>query len=491
MYHTESFKADAFVPARFESGGEIVLRGQRIPYRTVSEDNVFYNEEGKPIATVFSYAYLRSDVADTSGRPVVFGFNGGPGSSSKYVHAGFLGPRRLSYGAPDRPTALPPYDVIENPDCLLDVADLVLVDPVGTGYGALLDPGCEKLFYGIEEDAEALLAFVEQWLTRHDRWLSPKYLLGESYGCTRAATAAGIAARSGKDRCYGVVFDGVIMIGNTVSTGQYYNKAVPAEPAVQGFPTYAAVNWYHNRPSNQTVEEFVAEARAFADTEYVLALYQGRRLTDAEREHIIERVCYYTGVSREYLLARDLRVEDGSFRSEVLKSSGRAVSRYDGRMTRPLYEPREVEDKIGWRDDATGDRYDGYFYGALTGAILPALGVKLPREYVSSAVVYQKWNLNAPAGSTGEQLRRAMHARPGMRTFFANGWFDLCTETGLLYYMLDHAHLPMDRVYFRGYPSGHMIYIGEENIRALSNDVRSFLLKDPAFHSIAEEEAAR
>ena len=132
-------KADEFKPARFEANGKITLRGKEIPYHTVSEDNVFYNKDGKPIASIFSYSYFRTDVEDTTNRPVIFGYNGGPGSSSMYVHAGFLGTRRLAYGEPDRPSAFGPYEVIDNPDCLLDVADLVLVDPVGTGYGVVID----------------------------------------------------------------------------------------------------------------------------------------------------------------------------------------------------------------------------------------------------------------------------------------------------------------------------------------------------------------
>ena len=198
-----------------------------VPYHTVSEDNVFYTTDGKPIASIFSYSYFRKDVEDTSTRPVIFGFNGGPGSSCMYVHAGFLGTRRLSYGEPDRPTALGPYTVIDNPDCLLDIADIVLVDPVGTGYGVLLDDDKKDQFFGIEEDAEALLTFIELWLHRYNRWLSPKYLVGESYGCTRSAVAAGIAATSGKEKSYGVSFDGLVLIGNTVTVGKYFGENIP------------------------------------------------------------------------------------------------------------------------------------------------------------------------------------------------------------------------------------------------------------------------
>ncbi len=480
MYKTENFSAANFKPTRFEADGVINLRGQDIPYHTVSEDNVFYSTDGKPIGSIYSYSYFRSDVEDNRTRPVLFGFNGGPGSSSMYVHAGFLGAQRIVYGEVDRPSALGPYEVIDNPQCFLDIADLVLVDPVATGYGVLLDDEHDKTFFGIEEDAEALLTFIEQWLHRYNRWLSPKYLIGESYGCTRSAVAAGIASTRGKERSYGLSFDGLVLIGNTVTVGKYFNREVPVEPSVLSIPTFAAINWYHNSPSQQTVEEFVMEAKAFADTEYLLALYKGEALAGEEREHIIELLMYYTGVSREYLERRNLKIDGATFRTEVIKDSGRSVARYDGRITRPRYTPELVEDTVGIRDDASTDRYGAYFYAALTGAILPSLGVKLDRAYVSSYGMGQKWNREATMGTTGEQLRNAMRRTPGMRTFFANGWYDGATEMGIIYYTLDHAGLPMDRVYVKGYPSGHMIYIGEDNIEELCTDIRAFILgEDP------------
>ena len=481
MYRTETIKADDFKPARFESSGRIILNGAEVSYKTVCEDNVFYNKDGKPIASIFSYSYFRSDVDDNTHRPVIFAYNGGPGSSSMYVHAGFLGARRISYGEPDRPTSFGPYEVIDNPDCLLDVADLVLVDPVGTGYGLLIDEEEGKNFLGIEPDAEALLTFIEAWVRRYNRSLSPKYLVGESYGCTRSAVAAGIAATSGKERAYGVAFDGIVFIGNTVTVGKYFGDNLPVESSVIGFPTYAGVNWYHNHPSDQPVEEFVAEAKAWADKDYVLALYKGETLPESEKEKVIEKVTYYTGVSREYLIRHGLKIDDNDFRQEVIKNKGKAVSRYDGRMTRPLLEPEVVEVKDGLWDDATADRYDPYFFAALTGDLLPRMGIKLDRNYVNMALYYKDWNKEESMGTTGEQLRNAMTRRPGMRVFFANGWFDLCTETGFVYHTMTHAGLPKDRTYFKGYKSGHMIYIGEENIHELCADIRKFIAgEDPS-----------
>ena len=284
-----------------------------------------------------------------------------------------------------------------------------------------------------------------------------------------------MAATGTNNRSYGFAFDGIVMIGNTVTSGKYFGQNLPVNDAVLGFPTYAGVNWYHNHPTDQTVREFVMEAKKFADEEYFPALYKGEKLSAEDRAYIIEKVCYYTGVSPEYLERNDLEIQDNTYRSEVLKKQGKAVSRYDGRVTRPLLTPETVEAEKGLRDDATADRYDPFFHAAVTGDILPYLNVELDRAYVASARYYMNWDKDESLGTTSVQLRNAMTRRFGMRTFFANGWFDLCTESGYLYHMLDHAHLPKDRVFLKEYNSGHMIYIGEDNVHELCADIRTFL----------------
>lgn len=474
-------KTDVFTPSRFTSEGTITLRGVKVPYKTVCEDNVFYDNDGKPIASIFSYSYFRSDVEDTKSRPVIFAFNGGPGTSSMMLHIGFLGPKRIKYRDIDDDTLpLPPYESCDNEQCLLDIADLVMVDPVGTGFGRLLDESKKDLFFGIEPDAEAILTFIQAWLARYNRWQSPKYLLGESYGCTRAATVAGRGSLGGSDRAFSVAFDGLILIGNTVNVGKFFHDKSPVYPAVLAFPTLAAVNWYHNRPSNQTVEEFVAEAKRFADTEYLLALYKGRSLDNDTREYIIQRVMYYTGVSREYLERRGLAVDDVEFRREVLRHKRRYVARLDGRITRPLYEPLMDEQEWGAWDDPSMGKYDPFFQSVLCGELFPMLGISWERNFVNSASLYKNWNNDIKGQNTSQSLAAAMRRVPTMRTFFMNGWYDICTQIGILYYTLDHSDLPMDRVFVKGYKAGHMVYLGEDNIQETSEDVRKFILgQDP------------
>lgn len=474
-------KTDVFTPSRFNGEGTITLRGVKVPYRTVSEDNVFYDNDGKPIASIFSYSYFRSDVEDTKSRPVLFAFNGGPGTSSMMLHVGLLGTKRIKYrDIDDDSLPLPPYESCDNEQCLLDVADLVLVDPVGTGFGRLLDESKKDLFYGIEPDAEAILTFIQAWLARYNRWQSPKYLVGESYGCTRASTVAGRGSLGASDRAFSVPFDGIVMIGNTVTVGKYFADKKPVYPAVLAFPTLAAVNWYHNHPSDQTVEEFVAEAKRFADTEYLLALYRGRSLDAETREHIIGRVIYYTGVSREYLERRGLVVDDVEYRREVIRHKGRSVARLDGRITRPLYSPLIDEQEWGPRDDGSQGKYDPFFQSVLCGEVFPLLGIKWDRNFVNSASMYRNWNNDIKGQNTSQSLATAMRRVPNMRTFFINGWYDICTQIGILYYTLDHSDLPRDRVFVKGYKAGHMTYLGEDNIQAVADDMRAFILgEDP------------
>ena len=478
MYNT-----DAFSPACFHGGGSLRLHGQEITYETVCEDNVFYDETGKPLATIFSYSYFRTNVKNRSSRPVLFCFNGGPGASSSSVHAGCFGALRVKYPAdPTAETALPPYEVIDNPDCLLDVADLVMVDPTGTGYGLLLDEAADKRFYGIDEDAEALLMFIRRWLSRYGRWSSPKDLVGESSGRTRAATAAGIGMTGGATRSYNMAFDGVILLGNTVTVAKYFNRGAPVEPAVEALPTMAAIHWYHNRPTDQPLEEFVKEAAVFAAREYLPALFRGEGLTGPERNHLKQKLMAYTGVSEEYLEARDLRLERWSFCHEVLRKKQEVVSLMDGRFTRPALRPLYREGTPGFATDATSERYSPFFQSALLGEMSDRLGIRnFDRSFVPSCdfgtelVPGSRWDFESAQQLSGERLSIAMQSNRRMRTFFANGWYDLVTQTGIVWHTMTHMHLPADRTFMKGYPSGHMIFIGEDNVRQLSEDIRCFV----------------
>ena len=480
LYKTENLSD--FKPSRFTSSGTVHTRKGDIPYHTVSEDNIFYNKEGKAIASVFSYSYFRSDVEDASGRPVIFGFNGGPGSSSMMVHTGFLGTKRLKYfDDPDQPSTLPPYEAVDNIDCLIDTADIVVVDPVGTGYGLLLDDEYADQFFTIDNDAEALLTFISGWLTRYDRWLSPKYLVGESYGCIRSAVAAGIATGGGSKRSYSMAFDGIVFIGNSVTTGRYFNQDIPCELTVISMPTVAAINWYHNHPSSQSLEEFVYEAREFAESDYMTALFRGNSLDPEQYRSVLDKLKYYTGMSEEYLTEHRLRWDEEGVVKEITRKKGYDVSRYDGRMTLPHFSTQMGHNYTTVKDDPSV-KYSSYFHSVFRGYVCPMLNIKLEPDFLSSAgFSYDYFIRETKDRLPGEQLSSAMRRVPGMRVFFANGWYDICTQIGMVWYLANHAWLPEDRTFIKAYPSGHMLYIGEENIEELNNDIRKFLQgQDPS-----------
>ena len=478
------YNMEAFHPARFTSRGSITLRsGEALQYETVCEDNVFYSEQGEPAATIFTYSYFRADIDEAArrSRPVLFIFNGGPGASSMMVHAGCFGTKRVRYPEPAQSCSpLPPYELIDNPDCLLDTADLVLVDPISTGYGLLLDENSASRFYGIDEDAEALVMFICRWLDRYQRWNSPKYLVGESYGCTRAAVAAAVGCGGGRERNYGLTFDGLVFIGNTVTVAKYFNMGAPVEPAVELLPTCAAIHWYHSRPVSRTIDDFVAEAAQFAGTEYLPALFKGEELTGKDREDIKTKLRYYCGVSDEYLEAHDLKLERVSFCRELLKADRQVVSIVDGRFTRPVFKPEYKEGQSGYYTDAASMRYTPVYRAAL-GEINRLLGIRdFDRSFAPSVdlgtelVPGAKWNFYSPQVS-GERLQFAMHCVPGMRVLFANGYVDLVTQNGLIYHSKSHLNLPKDRVFIRHYLSGHMAYLGEDNCRAVQEDIRNFI----------------
>lgn len=481
MYKTASF--ENFKPERFLSQGSIEINGKEVPYKTVCEDNVFYKNAGKPIASIFSYTYIRTDVKDQKDRPVIFGFNGGPGASSMMVHIGFLGTKRLKYTEDcNQPSTLPPYEVIDNFNCLLDVADIVVVDPVATGYGLLLDAESADQFLAIEPDAEALLTFISCWLTKYGRWMSPKYLLGESYGCIRSAVAAGIASGGGKKRAYSMAFDGLILIGNSITTGRYFNQDIPTELSVLAFPTAAALNWYHRHPTQQPLETFVGEARAFAEREYLLALFRGNDLAPEEYADIRRRTAFYTGISEAYLDEHLLRFQEEDMVTQILREKGEHLSRYDGRITLPRFTSQMGTNFSTVKDDPATAKYGPYFHTALCGELFPALNIHLERDFVPSAALHgDRFVRETYDRLSGQQLSSAMRRCPGMRVFFASGWYDVCTQIGMAYYLINHAYLPKDRTFIKGYPSGHMLYIGEENIKALNDDIRTFLRgEDPS-----------
>ena len=465
-------------PRRFETAGQQVIGGEQVRYRAIVAETFLTNTEGVRTASLISTSYVRTNLAERSVRPVVFVFNGGPGSSSVWLHMGLVGPRRVAFGDDVHPETTPPYRIDDNADSILDVADVVLFDPPGTGFSRVISEGNPEEFYGVMQDAQATVRFIEQWVKDHERWQSPRFLMGESYGTVRAAVVAKLLAGGpmGTGGMEGLTLNGVILLGQAMSSGDGELSFVTS------LPTMAATAWYHgkvDRDSNP-LEQHVANAEAFADDEYLRALYFGASLSETDKVRIAERLASLTGLSAGFVLDKDLRVSRSDFELELLRGEGMQVGHYDGRYTLPL----EGSGGDPVADDPAMGQYVPGFIAALNSYMNDELGVTLPEHYVAIEfrTVNARWDYGNGPGARSNlnfaaDLAAAMRRNPGMELFVGSGYYDLATTRGSAAYMVTHSGLPLDRITIRDYESGHMPYMGADSRRQLALDLRDFINK--------------
>lgn len=450
------------------------IGGETIRYRAVAGTLHLDNaKDDEPAASVFYIAYFRDGVSDTDQRPLTFTFNGGPGSSSVWLHLGTFGPRRVSFADATQP-APPPYRLEDNPESILDVTDLVFIDPVGTGFSHTVGDGKDEDFLGLEQDARAVGDFIERFTSREGRWNSPKYLAGESYGTTRAARLV----QHLQDR--GMFFNGVVLVSSILNFQTARFETGNDLPYITFLPTYAATAWYHNalpdRPQDLTA--FLHEVREFALTDYALALMQGSRLDQDTAADIASRLSAYTGLPSEFIRQANLRVSIGRFTKELLRERRRTVGRLDSRF-------------IGLDDDAAGEFYDhdpSYtaIYGPYTAAVndylREELGFEIDREYqILSMQVNRAWDWSSPgrAGyvNVAEDLRAAMSRNTHLKVFVANGYYDLATPFFATEYTMDHLGLEprlREQIEMHYYEAGHMMYIHPPSLAKLRADLLGF-----------------
>jgi carboxypeptidase C (cathepsin A) len=466
-------------PKAFVSSHTGQFGGETVAYTATAGETYLRDEEGKPKAAIFTFAYTKDGVNDPTTRPVTFVWNGGPGSSSVWLHMGAMGPRRIDVPSDASDAGPPPYDVEDNSLALLDVTDLVFVDPVGTGFSRAVGEHENKEFWGLNEDADSIAELIRTWVTQNKRWLSPKYLLGESFGTTRAGA---VAARL-EGRGY-VSLNGLILVSQALD----YMGSTPSHDNFISYitylPTMAATAWYHGKIENrpESLQEFLDEARKFAVDDYALALLKGSGLEPAERERVRKRLAYFLGLSEDYIEQSDLRVLAGRFRKELLRSEGKAVGRLDGRYT------GEDVDKVAERPDGDPASYqiDGAYAAALSHYIAAELGVEMDREYKFSGgrELGSNWNWRTvPLGSYWEptpvnvarDLSRAMRRNEGLRVMIASGYYDYATPFfDAEYTFARHGFLP-ERISYYYYEAGHMMYLHRPSLDKLMADVRSFI----------------
>lgn len=449
--------------------------GQRVAYTATASETYLKADDGTPRASLFSVSYVKDGPRDPN-RPVTFLFNGGPGSGSLWLHMGAFGPRRvLIPGDRAQDDGAPPYPLVDNPFSLLDLTDLVFIDPVGTGFSHALGKTEAKEYWGVTSDAKSVAQFIRLWLDRNDRWNAPKYLGGESYGTTRSAAVAHELMGSYND----VALNGIILISTILDFG--LTSEVPGNemPYVVNLPSMAATAWYHHKVPNPpaSVEAFAEEARQFASGPYLSALAKGNRLGGEERAQVRRQLSRYTGLSEAYLDRADLRVVPFRFFKELLRDRGQTIGRLDTRFLGKDY------DNAGENFDNDPSFYaiDGAFTAALNAYVRGELGFRTERQYVTIGGV-KDWNMKVDgvrdsdtymtvAPFIGESLRE----NSGLRIFVGQGWYDFATPFYAAEYSLNRTGIPADRIQFHYYDAGHMMYVREADMAKLAKDLRQFI----------------
>ena len=466
------------VPNRVVTQHVGLFGDRKVSYVATAGETRLNDPKGDPAATIFAFSYVEKDAKEA--RPVVFVFNGGPGSSSIWLHMGMLGPRQISFADAVHPPTTAPFKITDNRLSLLDVADLVFIDPVGTGYSRLLPGGKPEDFYGVTQDARAMSDFIQAWLTQNKRWNSPKFIMGESYGAVRAAVLANtlMGGPYSTGTLSAVSLNGVLILGPSFEPG----GAVKGDDRayLNNLPTMAATAWHHGKIAREerSPESVAAEARRFVADEYVRALYAGSALPDAERARIAGRLAEFTGLSRQTWLDNDLRMSMGEFSTALLKNENLQIGAYDGRYTLPLAS--SGGDPVA--DDPAMAQYTPGFVAAFNTYAQNELKVEPSSRYqaIVFADINSRWNWGAGPGTPvprnyGVDLAAAMRRNPSMRVFIGAGYYDLVTTFGAAEYTARHSGLAQDRLTLKTYASGHMPYLGDESARLLAADVRDFI----------------
>lgn len=451
------------------------ISGKIVKYTASSGYMPMRDEAGKHKANIFFTAYTRDDVNDITKRPVTFVYNGGPGSASLWLHLGALGPRRVLMGK-DGEMLPPPFQVIDNEWSWLDETDLVFIDPVMTGYSRPA-PGEEaKQFLGYQEDITSVGDFIRLYTTRYTRWLSPKFLCGESYGTTRSAGLAGYL----QDR-YNLYINGTMLISSILNFQTARFTPGNDLPYILFLPTYTATAWYHKRLAPELQKDLratLAECEKFALGEYAQALMLGSKAPEAIRSSVTRQLARFTGLSQQYVEQTNLRIDIMRFTKELLRQERRSVGRLDSRFK-------------GLDRDAAGERFDydpslsatisGPFAAAVNDYLRRDLKVKndLPYEALTGRV--QPWNYNNVQNqylNVAETLRDAMSKNPYLKVWVANGYYDLATPYFATDYTFHHLGIePMleKNVTMTYYEAGHMMYIHQPSLQQLKQDVVRFI----------------
>jgi carboxypeptidase C (cathepsin A) len=407
-------------------------------------------------------------------RPVTFSFNGGPGSSSVWMHLGLLGPKRVRMQDDGKPFP-PPYQLVNNEYTLLKETDLVFIDPVSTGYSRAVPKEKPEQFHNYQKDIESVAEFIRLWTTRNNRWSSAKFLIGESYGTTRAGGLAEYLHER-----YGMYLNGIMLVSSILNFMTASFTPGNDLPYLLFLPTYTATAWYHQKLAKdlQTdLRKTLDEVEHFVNTEYTLALMQGNRLSDSERKNIVQKLARYTGLSETYIGRTNLRIEIFRFAKELLREDNETVGRLDSRYK-------------GFDRDSAGENFEiDPAYSAILGTYTATfydyvrrdLKFELDRNYEILSNLHESWKYDTYQNqyvNTAEKLRIAFQYNPSLNVIVCNGYFDLATPYFATQYTFDHLELPkeqMERIRMTYYEAGHMMYVHLPSLAQVSTDLAAFV----------------
>jgi len=476
-------KSGAEAPPKEESSvtdHTIRLGGQTIPYKATASTTLLKDEKGEPTASMYSTAYTRSDVKDLTQRPLAFIYNGGPGSSSIWLHMGAFGPRHvLTSDASATPP--PPYKLVDNVDSLLDKADLVFIDPIGTGFSRAVGKAQNKDFWGVDQDIKSIAQFISIYVSRNNRWNSPKFLIGESYGTFRSA-ALGNYLQS-HDNVY---LNGIVLISNVLDLRTLGFLNGDDMSYIFYLPSYAATAWYYkvlkDRPDDLTA--FLAEARQYASTDYALALMKGSKISAVEKADVAKKLARFTGLSEDYILKADLRVNLAQFNAELQRSRGLTIGRYDARFSGPTYDLLTENAEY----DPSYTAVSGPFTAALNSYVREELKFSPEKEYLAlNYEIGRNWEWKHKLGDSSffpgapnvePDLVKALLDNPHLQVQVENGYFDQATPFFATEYTMDHLGLPeklKGNIHLEYYTAGHMMYLHSDDLAKLKSNVGSFI----------------
>jgi carboxypeptidase C (cathepsin A) len=460
----------AMKPEKIVTKHTIKIDNKSISYTATVGTLILKNEKDEPVASFGYTAYTKDGETDMGKRPITFSYNGGPGSSSIWLHMGVMGPRRVVVNDPS-PNGPAPYKLEDNNYSILDISDIVMMDPVGTGLSRAVGKAKNSDFWGVDEDIKSVSQFIRNYVNDNERWNSPKYLLGESYGTFRSAGVADYLQEN-----IGISVNGIILVSNVLDIRQLAFNPGDDLPFIVNFPTYAATSWFHNKVSNKPadIDAFLKEVRAFSFGEYAQALMKGDQLGPDEKEKVLNKLVAYSGLNKDYWSKANLRVNEPQFTQELLRSTGLTVGRLDSRY-KGITQNKLAE--YAFYDPQSSD-ISPAFTAAFMSYYTTELKVSKDKNYNTGAYTFPdfKWNWKHPRGygffgdaappNTTPDLLNAMSSNPKMKVLVLNGIYDLAT--------------PFDpkikeNITMKYYEAGHMMYIHNESAVKFKKDVADFI----------------